>query len=146
MANWLDDAARRDIVKDWLQNATDVDDIASSLCAGSAGGVAPGDLALYVRQELFDRVQSACTNPELTGAGLAERLAEAAILPMFGMPSRVRVLYHGLSGGVASVIDRDLDLAITEFAPGSQRTKDKRVHRAIGFTAALQSRGAQWQP
>ena len=62
---------------------------------------------------------------------------------MFGMPSRVRVLYHGLSGGVASVIDRDLDLAITEFAPGSQRTKDKRVHRAIGFTAALQrSRGS----
>ena len=146
VANWLDDAARRDTVKDWLQNATDVDDIASSLCAGSAGGVTPGDLALYVRQELLDRVHSACTNPEVTGAGLAERLAEAAILPMFGMPSRVRVLYHGLSGGGASVIDRDLDLAITEFAPGSQRTKDKRVHRAIGFTAALQSRGAQWQP
>ena len=28
VANWLDDAARRDTVKDWLQNATDVDDIA----------------------------------------------------------------------------------------------------------------------
>lgn len=95
---------------------------------------------------MFDRIQSACTNPELTGDGLAERLAEAAILPMYGMPSRVRVLYHELSGRESSVIDRDLDLAITEFAPGSQRTKDKRVHLAIGFTAPILNRGSQWHP
>ena len=146
VANWLDDVARRDAIKDWLLNAKDVDDIALSLSAGTVGGFTPGDLALYVRQKLFDRVESACANPELSGDGLAERLAEAAILPMYGMPSRVRVLYHELSGGKASVIDRDLDLAITEFAPGSQRTKDKRVHRAIGFTAPLQRIGVRWQP
>ena len=146
VANWLDDAARRDAIRDWLQNAQDIDHIASSLCDGSPGGVSPGDLVLYARQQLFDRIQLACTNPELTGDGLAERLAEAAILPMYGMPSRVRVLYHELSGRGSSEIDRDLDLAITEFAPGSQRTKDKRVHRAIGFTAPLQGRGARWHP
>ncbi len=144
--NWLDDTERRDTIRAWLQSAQDVDQIASSLCAGSSGGVSPSDLALYVRQRLFDRIQLACANPELTGDGLAERLAEAAILPMYGMPSRVRALYHELSGRGSSEIDRDLDLAITEFAPGSQRTKDKRVHRAIGFTAPLRRRGAQWHP
>lgn len=146
VANWLDDAGRRGAIKDWLENAQDVDKIAASLCVGSPGSVSPDDLVVFVRQQLFDRIQLACTNPELTGDGLAERLAEAAILPMYGMPSRVRVLYHDLSGREPSQIDRDLDLAITEFAPGSQRTKDKRVHRAIGFTAPLQGHGAQWHP
>ncbi len=146
MANWIDETARRDAVKNWLETATEVDQIASALCTGPSGGITPGDLARYARQELYDRIQLACANPELTGDGLAERLAEAAILPMYGMPSRVRVLYHELFGSKASLIDRDLDLAITEFAPGSQRTKDKRVHQAIGFTAPLQNRGARWQP
>lgn len=146
VASWLNDASRRDTIKDWLQNAQDIEHIAASLCADSPGGVSQDDLVLYVRQQLFDKIQLACTNPELTGDGLAERLAEAAILPMYGMPSRVRVLYHELSGRESSEIERDLDLAITEFAPGSQRTKDKRVHQAIGFTAPLQRRGTQWHP
>jgi len=56
---------------------------------------------------------------------------------MVGMPSRTRQLYHGFDfdrGREPKTIDRDLDLAITEFAPGSQKTKDKRVYTAIGFT------------
>ena len=145
VAKWIDDTARRDAVKNWLETATEVNQIASALCTGPSGGITPGNLAHYVRQELFDQIQLACRNPELIGDGLAERLAEAAILPMYGMPSRVRVLYHELLGGRSSVIDRDLDLAITEFAPGSQRTKDKRVHQAIGFTAPLQNLGTRWQ-
>ena len=52
------------MIKDWLQNAQDIEHIASSLCAGSPGGVSPGDLVLYVRQQLFDRIQLACTNPD----------------------------------------------------------------------------------
>lgn len=59
------------------------------------------------------------------------------MLPMYGMPSRVRLFYHGLRGNNSLTIDRDLDLAVTEFAPGSQRTKDKRIYQAIGFTAPL---------
>ncbi len=41
------------------------------------------------------------------------------------------------------IIDRDLDLAITEFAPGAQKTKDKRIHTAIGFTSPLYSKGGK---
>ena len=77
--------------------------------------------------------------------GLAESLAEAGILPMFGMPTRTRVLYHGL-GIKEKTIDRDLELAITEFAPGAQKTKDKAIHTAIGFTAPLMKIRNQWQP
>ncbi|MEW6664113.1 MAG: DEAD/DEAH box helicase [Thermodesulfobacteriota bacterium] len=83
---------------------------------------------------LIDRI---AVNPEITGEGLAERLAEGAILPMFGMPSRSRNLYHRLSRGKEHVIDRDLELAISEFAPGAQKTKDKAVHTSIGFTPSI---------
>src|SRR5262249_34887894 len=34
-------------------------------------------------------------------------------------------------------IDRDLDLAVFEFAPGSVLTKDKQEHLCTGFTGAL---------
>ena len=76
---------------------------------------------------------------ELIGDGLAERLAEGGVLPMFGMPSRVRARIHALPPPTdpeptPRAIERELDLAILEFAPGAQRTKDKRLLRGIGFT------------
>ncbi|RKG75589.1 DEAD/DEAH box helicase [Corallococcus terminator] len=73
--------------------------------------------------------------------GLAHVLAEYGLLPMYGMPTRVRELYMGLrrSGGERkwSTVDRDIDLAIYEFAPGSTVVIDKREHLAVGFTPDL---------
>lgn len=77
-------------------------------------------------------------------ADLSELLAEAGILPMAGMPTRIRNLIHGFKpikgdnnsneGYEALSVDRDLSMAIYEFAPGAQKTKDKGVVQAIGFT------------
>lgn len=73
--------------------------------------------------------------------GLAHSLAELGLLPMFGMPTRVRNLYLDLKKEerrpVASTIDRDLDMAIYEFAPGAKVVKDKHEHLCVGFTPAL---------
>ena len=73
--------------------------------------------------------------------GLAQALAESGLLPMYGMPTRVRQLYIGLrrEGGQQkwSSVDRDLDLAVYEFAPGSSIVLDKREHMAVGFTPEL---------
>lgn len=90
---------------------------------------------------IIDRV---AMDPEITGEGLAERLAEGAILPMYGMPSRTRLLYHGPIKGDLPSIDRDLEIAITEFAPGAQKTKDKIIHTSIGFTAPVAKIGNDW--
>jgi DEAD/DEAH box helicase domain-containing protein len=94
--------------------------------------------------DLIDEIARA---PELLGSdireGLAHTLAEAGLLPMFGMPTRVRNLYVDILEDEDeqqrswSVIDRDLDLAIFEFAPGAIIVKDKQQHRAIGFTGQL---------
>ena len=145
-SRWNDDQNRKEAIQNWLSSASDVADIAGALCADVKGNVTPGDLVNYARHHLYTKIEEASANPEIISEGLAERLAEHAVLPMYGMPSRVRLFYHGLSDRNSFTIDRDLDLAVTEFAPGSQRTKDKRIHRAIGFTAPLLYKNNQWHP
>lgn len=145
-SSWLTNDALRDQVRAWLETSPEVQDVAAILTVGDMEGVSANELEIFARTALLDTMNRCVENPELSGAGLAERLAEGAVLPMFGMPSRVRLLYHGLRSQEPLTIDRDLDLAITEFAPGSQKTKDKRIHTAIGFTAPLIYRQNQFTP
>jgi hypothetical protein len=82
------------------------------------------------------------TAGEMSEDGLAQFIAEQGLMPMYGMPTRVRALYLGLKKkGQADAnwdsIDRDLDLAITEFAPSHVLVRDKRKHKPIGFTGPL---------
>ena len=135
IADWLQNQQRRTAVETWLQTAGDVRLVADVLVAGGLSPVTPGELEVRVRGDLMRRIDDCTRNPELSGDGVAERLAEGAVLPMFGMPSRVRYLFHGIRNRMTYSIDRDLDLAITEFTPGSQKTKDKRIYTSIGFTA-----------
>jgi hypothetical protein len=127
----------RSTIEKWLSTSAEVPKIVAHLVGKGIGAVKPEDLISFVRRDLLQKIDSALANTELTGDGVAERLAEGAILPMFGMPSRSRVLYHGIRSKELLTIDRDLELAITEFAPGSQKTKDKRVYTSVGFTAPL---------
>jgi ATP-dependent helicase YprA (DUF1998 family) len=72
---------------------------------------------------------------------LSERLADAGLLPMFGFPTRSRYLYHRYPGRRAypwpprGVIDRELAIAVSQFAPGGQVVKDKAIHTAVGVAA-----------
>jgi len=94
----------------------------------------------YLSDELPKKIDNAVDNPEIYGEGLAERMAESGILPMYGLPTRNRLMHHGFvtrNFKDSKTIDRDLDLAITEFAPGAQQTKDGAVHTAIGFTQPI---------
>lgn len=76
--------------------------------------------------------------------GMARFLAEWGMLPMYGMPTRVRNLYLGIreergekNEYTWSTMDRDLDMAVFEFAPGNVLVKDKERHRVVGFTGNL---------
>lgn len=73
---------------------------------------------------------------------LSERLANAGILPMFGFPTRSRTLvnkrpdYKGETG-----VSRDLDMAISSFAPGSQIIKDKELLTSVGIVKFIKEDG-----
>ncbi len=137
---WTDHPQLRRTIEQWLAKDKQVITIVDSL-AQYVSGIDKVRMERYARTELIQKIQICVANPELIGEGLGERLAEGGLLPMFGMPSRVRLLYHGYRRTKKKTqllsIDRDRDLAIAEFAPGSERTKDKRVYTSIGFTAPL---------
>lgn len=80
-------------------------------------------------------------------SSLAQRLAEAGDLPMFGFPTRERTLYQQRPYGrePGGTVSRQLDIAVSEFAPGSEIVKDKSVYTPVGLVAYLR-RGTQWFP
>lgn len=85
---------------------------------------------IYLRNDLISEVDRIVADATYTQDTLSERLANAGYLPMFGFPTRVRLLYTKWSN--RETIDRDLDVAIGQFAPGSQTVRDKAVHTACG--------------
>ena len=86
------------------------------------------------------KVNQIINNEEISTIDISEKLAEGGVLPMFGMPTSVRNLYHEITYDGRDYnhksIDRNTDLAIYEFAPGAQKTKDKAIHTSLGFTSA----------
>ena len=108
--------------------------------------VNPDDLLQYLRARLIPRISHALDAREFVEPNLAHRLAEAGVLPMFGMPTRVRNLYYAppRNGSDSfSSIDRDLDLAVSEFCPGAERTKDKRTYKPNGLIGSIQQSGSK---
>lgn len=94
---------------------------------------------------LITKSQSIIDNKEISSDDISQKLAEGGILPMFGMPTTVKNLYHGISKHFEPLlIDRDQAMAIYEFAPGAQKTKDKAIHTVIGFTSQFTDKLSQY--
>lgn len=71
---------------------------------------------------------------------LSQSLAESGMLPMFGFPTGVRLLYHDWPRRsnwppTSGVVDRNIEIAISQFAPGSETVKDKKIHTSIGIVS-----------
>lgn len=74
-----------------------------------------------------------------TSGDLSEALADSGILPMSGMPTGLRDLILGFekkseNSFAPKTISRPIERAIFDFAPGSQKTKDKRIYTSVGLT------------
>jgi hypothetical protein len=113
-----------------------VQQVVDALLVGSQLLERRDELVTYLCDgELVEKIDEVCDLPA-TQSDLSQHLAERGVLPMFGFPSRVRLLYtrkpNSRNFPGAGVIDRQLDLAVTEFAPGSELVKDKQLHRVIG--------------
>jgi hypothetical protein len=89
-----------------------------------------------IENGLVKKAQSIIDEEEIASNDISEKFAEGGILPMFGMPTTVKNLYHGINRNLELLsIDRAQSMAIYEFAPGAQKTKDKAIHQVIGFTS-----------
>ncbi len=90
----------------------------------------------WIQTKLIPNIDSAVETSD--SIGLAEAIAEAGIMPMYGMPSGIRVLYHGYKKKIRT-IDRPIDQSITEFAPGAIKTKDHGFYQSAGLTCSFEN-------
>ncbi|MUG95350.1 DEAD/DEAH box helicase [Scytonema sp. UIC 10036] len=133
-------------IREWLQDARNdeaINSIMESLSietpwAGVGGEAFREEMRNYLRDRLVDEITQITDNKSYTQDALSERLANAGLLPMFGFPTRTRVLYTRWPRQSfpwppeEGLVDRDLDIALSQFAPGSETVKDKAVHKAVG--------------
>ncbi len=129
------------LVSDWLQqNTAEVGRVTDVLLACTDIGLQAQRQALinYCTHQLAQKVTVISTNSLYPQDALSERLANAGVLPMFGFPTRTRYLYHDRPTKAHpwppdGVVDRELDIAISQFAPGSETVKDGLIHTAVGI-------------
>ncbi|MDL5053455.1 DEAD/DEAH box helicase [Oscillatoria laete-virens NRMC-F 0139] len=136
-------------IAEWLHHPTNEAKIRSIMqalsletpWAGSAREAFQNEMLEYLRDRLIPEIRQIVDDESYTQDALSERLANAGLLPMFGFPTRVRALYTRFPQRspqwppADGVIDRNLDVALSQFAPGSQTVKDKAVHTAVGVVS-----------
>lgn len=124
-----------------LETVDHRDRVAEVLGVGMAGRAKALLTELDVHRVMAD-LEAFREEGAISPLNLAGFLAERGLLPMYGMPTRVRDLIVGvetndLGRSEWDTVDRDLDIAIYEFAPGQSLVRDKQKHTAIGFTAPI---------
>lgn len=90
-------------------------------------------------ESLYGEIEAAISVAS-THDDLSQHLAERGVLPMFGFPTRVRDMFLRRPGRAYpwppdGTVDRQLELAVIDFAPGSETVRDKLVHTAVGLAA-----------
>lgn len=151
---WMDNVnGIKDDIKAWLSNEVNktlLRKIASLLTQNEDMINRLIDYAAHPEKEgsLCEQIDKAVADFSVVAESLAECLAEDGVLPMYGMPTRDRLLYHSFryeKGNVISdelsSVSRPIDQAISAFAPGASITKDKHVLTAIGFSQSSLSYG-----
>jgi len=116
---YLDNEIFQDAVNQWLlKNDIAIKYVAQVIARGT--NISDSELVASC-QQLPARILRAAQEESDRDRGLAHTLADAGILPMYGMPSAIRSLYFSLPnqprfGREAKTLDRTLDQAVTEFA------------------------------
>lgn len=124
----------------------DIDEISDHLVRGTQ--IDSVKLSAATKQTLVPEVSTILRRTNTSTAQIAIELADAGILPLFGMPTRVRNMIHGRGRNQNELqkMDRDIELAISNFAPGATRTKDKYVYKgcSVGGRLNYGSNGTWW--
>lgn len=130
---WLTDSNTRTFLHNTAKLLTRNEELIERLVQYAANTEQEGSLCANIDKAVAD--------DSIVADSLAECLAEGGVLPMYGMPTRDRVLYHSLQyrngneiSDEVSTVSRPIDQAITAFAPGASITKDKHILTSIGFT------------
>jgi len=130
----------RSNVQDWITSCPlTVREVCEAILRQTNMDSSPGIASMedHVITRLVPAVDQVTNHPSsLPHLALSERMASLGILPMFGFPTRSRYLFHKRPWRwppEQGIIDRELDIAISQFAPGAQTVKDDELHTAVGI-------------
>ncbi|MBR0793046.1 DEAD/DEAH box helicase [Bradyrhizobium manausense] len=127
-----------EIIQEWIDtHPNEVEHACDTLLLGTVMSNDPASRTEsldFVRTQLVQRITGASQDITLVQDALSERLANHGLLPMFGFPTRARNLYHSRPRRwpARDVVDRDLELAVSMFAPGAETVKERAIHTSIG--------------
>ena len=125
------------------QNQASIESILHALRVETAWGDGNGvsicdEMVSYGRGAMVDAISGVASDSNYHQEALSERLAHGGMLPMFGFPTDGRLLFTKIPRRSnrwpprAGTVDRDLSIAVSQFAPGSQVVKDGAIHTALG--------------
>ncbi|HIA63511.1 MAG TPA: DUF1998 domain-containing protein, partial [Planctomycetaceae bacterium] len=139
----------RNRIYHWLAHSPEVDEVVVRLTVHTVlerNQIV--ELSTWAREYLVERIDEVVSSNTYVHPELSERLANAGVLPMWGFPTRVRPLYGSRPKNPndldeqSKITDRSLDIAIAQFAPGSEVLRDKKIHKCVGF-AHFERRGTR---
>lgn len=140
----------KQILFDWIaKNPTEIDNTVDNYfsqfnkpCVDITDDI--NEVKKWIKEDLVPAIDNSLIQEMDLNKGLAQCLSELGFLPMYGMPSDVRNFYHGTwhknGQDYVKSIDRSSELAISEYAPGSEKTKDKGVYRVEALTLPMDYR------
>jgi DEAD/DEAH box helicase domain-containing protein len=127
----------KELVTNWIScNSDSIDKTIDCISKEMALKKQKEEIKQFIVNELVDRITEVVKdNVKYPQEALSEKLANAGLLPMFGFPTRVKLLYHSEPKKLPAteVVDRNEDLAISTFAPGCEIVKDKELLTSVGF-------------
>ena len=94
----------------------------------------------WLKNDVLNEMDDAIRNS--ASGDNAQAIAEAGLLPMYGMPTSIRNFYHqgklvNRQEKYTGIIDRPVEQSIVEFAPGAMKTKDGGEYTCAGLTIPL---------
>ena len=114
----------------------DTQSAALALLSGSSHSTAEkiDELVNFVAHEAVAQIDNEVDLYANGEEDLSEFLAARGLLPMFGFPSRVKTLFTERPWSLPArrTIDRDEAIAISQWAPGSDVVRDKKIHKVAG--------------
>jgi len=127
-------------IRNWLkQHRGDIESVLLTMTEGCGEVIRDriDEFASFLSEGVVDQISDVAASAPSADLELSELLAEAGLLPMFGFPTRNRLLYHRepKSWPPREVIQRDESIALSTWAPGSDIVKDKQIHHVVGIAA-----------
>ena len=130
-----------DLVSNWIQrNTAAIEHVCDVLLTFAEPELLNQKTSLldWVRDDLISEITHIAVNNQLySQSALSERLANAGLLPNVRFPHALATAFHsdptrGFEWPPEDAVDRDFDIAISQFAPGAETVKDGMVHTAVG--------------